>query len=217
MLVLTSFPGHSQTYLAAVEKNQLFSTAVRQIWEWPGKDTSLSLKNSWVNSSLKIWMKIYIHRQCHLTWIENQLLGYSLWPIDLVCYNCCAVQPTSIKNTMEPEICSNNCTILHWTKVYICYWHCVVMKVVKLYLASTLKKCIGCVSGGMLHFLVFLWVGVDYLWYCPITTLLITAENQPIIEEIDSINSPVYFYLHSTISHKYKLSECVHSLSIVTV
>ena len=69
----------------------------------------------------------------------------------------------------------------------------------------------------MLHFLVFFWVGVDYLWYCPITTVLITAENQPIIEEIDSINSPVYFYIHTTISHKYKLSECVHSLSIATV
>ena len=60
-------------------------------------------------------------------------------------------------------------------------------------------------------------MGVDYLWYCPITTVLITAENQPIIEEIDSINSPVYFYIHTTISHKYKLSECVHSLSIATV
>ena len=72
----------------------------------------------------------------------------------------------------------------------------------------------GVSSGGMLHFLVFLWVGVDYLWYCPITTVLITTENQPIIKEIDTINytTKASVFLFTQHNHNYQSACTVWAL-----
>ena len=68
--------------------------------------------------------------------------------IDLVCYNCCAVQPTSIQtqwSLKSPQI------TVHWTKVYICYWHCLVMKVVKLDLTSIVQHHTNCIGGVSIY------------------------------------------------------------------
>ena len=131
-----------------MEKNWLFSTAARQIWEWPGKDTSLSLKNTEWTLPWKYRWKFLFTDSAILLGLRINCWDIVCGQIDLVCYNCCAVQPTSIQtqwSLKSPQI------TVHWTKVYICYWHCLVMKVVKLDLTSIVQHHTNCIGGVSIY------------------------------------------------------------------